>query len=77
MAKLRQQLFDAEHGRCHVLATVLDAVGDPLFARDYSCADKAIPPAAVDSAIAAMAPRPGQPREQGSDPIALPGVCNA
>ncbi|HUF67497.1 MAG TPA: hypothetical protein VMM79_02510 [Longimicrobiales bacterium] len=47
--------------------TVLDADGELLFARDYSSPGEAIPPAAVDSAIAAMAP-PGQPREEGSDP---------
>jgi hypothetical protein len=47
--------------------TVLNADGEPLFARDYSLPGEAIPPAAVDSAIAAMAP-PGQPREEGSDP---------
>jgi hypothetical protein len=48
---------------------VLEANGDTVFAREYPFQGVSIPSSAIDSAIAAMAPRPGQPREEGAAPL--------
>jgi hypothetical protein len=48
--------------------TVIEADGDTVFARTQPFTGEPIPAAVADSAIAAMAPGPGQPRESGSDP---------
>ena len=48
--------------------TVLRASGDTLFERDYPVDGEPISSAAIDSAIAAMAPRPGQSSYEGRPP---------
>jgi hypothetical protein len=48
--------------------TVIEADGDTVFVRTQPFTGEPISAAVADSAIAAMAPGPGQPRESGSDP---------
>jgi hypothetical protein len=49
--------------------TVFRADGDTVFTREYPAAGVPIPAVVMDSAIAAMAPRPGQPQEEGAPPF--------
>lgn len=55
--------------------TVFDARGDTVFARRYPFRGVPIPRSAVDSAIEAMAPKSGAPREEGSDPSRFQAVA--
>ena len=54
---------------------VFDARGDTVFASRYPFRGVPIPRSAVDSAIEAMAPKSGAPREEGADPSRFQAVA--
>ena len=54
---------------------VINAKGDTVFVRRYPFLGVRIPPSVVDSAIDAMAPKPGQAREEGADPSRFQAIA--